>query len=510
MFEFEITNNFAVLTKYRGPGDHVVVPASYKGCAVEIIGEAAFAHTHIVSVLLPQSVHTIRRHAFISSSLSWIGCVSELECLENGISVIKAKIGEGALYGTKLKDVIITGDNDISIGSYAFAECKKLCNVQIAGGKRVSLGTNCFSRSTLETIVLPTYDNTLNSIPNQCFSGCVNLHNVRFSASHIGDEAFLGCHSLQTMPLHEGLKRIGASAFGQCSGLKMLKIPESLEYFSPHAFTGTSIECFEVHSDNPYFTSNEDGAILSRCGDVLLAFPPAETGTLVIQDGVRRIGEAAFLGSHLRHIVLSDTLQIIEKEAFRGCKITEITLPKSLTNIAADAFTNCHNLYEVTIPRGLSIDVEDVFYNALIKVLHYQGSPTECKKCLSGEFLDEEMTVWFLDEETGREYQVGTQKSNLLFDYTVFRNRTCRIDKVKPVFNHIVIPEEIEGNIVTAIGGDCVFPLCTDSAFIPNTVREIEFGAFANAPFIKKVSVLFDVFIDELELPSRCEVERRC
>lgn len=120
------------------------------------------------------------------------------------------------------------------------------------------------------------------------------------------------------------------------------------------------------------------------------------------------------------------------------------------------------------------------------------------------------MTVFYLDHETNREYQIGEKKSNLLFDYTVFRNRTCRIDKVKPVFNHIIIPDEIEGNIVTAIGGDCVFPLCTDFAFIPNTVREMEFGAFACAPFIKKVSVPFDLFIDPIELPNRCEIERRC
>lgn len=511
-FKFEIVDDTAILVKYSGQNDHLVIPPTYKGYPVKIIGEAAFAHSHISSVSLPKSVHTIRRHAFIGCGfLEWIGCGSEQESLENGISVIKAKIGEGAFYGTKLRDVIITGDNDVSIGSYAFAECKKLCNVKIADDKPVSLGSNCFSRSGLETIVLPTHDNNLDAIPKQCFAGCTNLKNIRFSSSRIDDEAFLGCYSLQTMPLHEGLKRIGVSAFGQCSGLKMLKFPKTLEYFSPDGFTGTSIECFEVHSDNPYFTSNEDCAILSRGGDALLAFPPAATGTLVLQDGVQRIGESAFLGSHLRHIELPNTVTTIEKEAFRGSKIVDVTLPVSLMHIDADAFTNCHSLFEVTIPRSLNIDVEDVFYNALIKVVHYQGSPTEFEKCLSGEFInDEEMTVWFLDGETGREYQVGTQKSNLLFDYTVFRNRTCRIDKVKPVFNHIVIPDEIEGNIVTAIGGDCVFPLCTDSAYIPDTVREMEFGAFASAPFVKKVSVPFDLFIDAIELHTRCEVERRC
>lgn len=511
MFEFEIIGNIAMLSKYRGQDDHVVVPESYKGHPVQIIGEAAFAHTHISSVLLPGSVTTIRRHAFIGCGfLEWIGCGSDQENLENGISVIKAKIGEGAFYGTKLRDVIITGDNDISIGSYAFAN-SKVCNVQITGDKPVRLGSSCFSRSELETIVLPTHDNNLDAIPKQCFAGCVNLRNVRFSASRIEEEAFLGCQSLQTMPLYDGVKRIETSAFGQCCGLSVLSLPKTLEYISPESFVGTSIIHFEVHSENQRFISNEDGAILSRGGDALLAFPPAATGTLVIQEGVQRIGESAFLGSHLRHIELPNTLTTIEKDAFRGCKITEIALPQNLTNIAADSFANCHNLYEVTIPRGLNMNVEDVFYNALIKTIHYQGSPGEFEKCLSGEFLnEEEITVFFLDAETGREYQVGTQKSNLLFVYTVFRNRTCRIDKVKPVFNHIVIPDEIEGNIVTAIGGDCVFPLCTDSAYLPNSVRQMEFGAFANAPFIKKISVPFDLFIDPIELPSRCEVERRC
>ena len=83
-----------------------------------------------------------------------------------------------------------------------------------------------------------------------CFAGCTNLKNIRFSAFRIEDEAFLGCHSLQTMPLYEGLKRIGSSAFGQCSGLTVLKLPKTLEHFSPDGFAGTSITHFSVHSDN--------------------------------------------------------------------------------------------------------------------------------------------------------------------------------------------------------------------------------------------------------------------
>lgn len=123
-FKFEIVDDTAILVKYSGQDDHVVVPESYKGCSVQIVGEAAFAHTHIFSVMLPSSITTIRRHAFIGCGfLEFIGSGSEQESLENGISVIKAKIGEGAFYGTKLRDVIITGDN---VGSYAFAECKKL------------------------------------------------------------------------------------------------------------------------------------------------------------------------------------------------------------------------------------------------------------------------------------------------------------------------------------------------------------------------------------------------
>lgn len=75
------------------------------------------------------------------------------------------------------------------------------------------------------------------------------------------------------------------------------------------------------------------------------------------------------------------------------------------------------------------------------------------------------------------------------------------------MFNHIVIPSTINGKTVVAIDA-FAFPFCTASVFIPNTVKEIECGAFSNAVFLKKIYVYKDFYIASIELPQGCQIER--
>jgi len=67
-----------------------------------------------------------------------------------------------------------------------------------------------------------------------------------------------------------------------------------------------------------------------------------ETGWVIIDEGVTRIGENAFNGcsSSLSKVVFPSTLESIGEDAFRGCEqLQDVIIPSSVTDIGSCAFS---------------------------------------------------------------------------------------------------------------------------------------------------------------------------
>ncbi|MDR2968556.1 MAG: leucine-rich repeat domain-containing protein, partial [Tannerellaceae bacterium] len=90
-----------------------------------------------------------------------------------------------------------------------------------------------------------------------------------------------------------------------------------------------------------------------------------EIETVVIDDGVRSIGDRAFAYCRaLKEIVIPDGMKTIGSYAFSTCEtLTEITLPESVTTIKDGAFAYCSNLTKINIPDGVTSIANAVFYN---------------------------------------------------------------------------------------------------------------------------------------------------
>ena len=78
--------------------------------------------------------------------------------------------------------------------------------------------------------------------------------------------------------------------------------------------------------------------------------------TIVIGDGVTRIGDQAFIECQaLTSVTIPDSVTSIGKEAFRNCRsLTEVTIPDSVTTIGEKAFMLCNSLTSVTIPSSVT------------------------------------------------------------------------------------------------------------------------------------------------------------
>ena len=117
----------------------------------------------------------------------------------------------------------------------------------------------------------------------------------------------MGCASLTSVTIPEGVTEIGYDAFKGCKKLTELLVSK-----------GNSV----------YRTV--DGILFK--GDVLICCPEGKEGDVTIPEGVTRI----------------------EDRAFDGCKnLTSVTIPEGVTSIGEYAFSDCDRLDQVDLPRSI-------------------------------------------------------------------------------------------------------------------------------------------------------------
>ena len=96
----------------------------------------------------------------------------------------------------------------------------------------------------------------------------------------IGDWAFSGCRSLESIEIPEGVREIGASAFRECRSLERIEIPDGVTKIRENAFDGTK---WMKQYEGDYVIVN----------NILICYKGRDK-YVKIPDGVRSIGECVF------------------------------------------------------------------------------------------------------------------------------------------------------------------------------------------------------------------------
>lgn len=125
------------ITGYKGTEKDVVIPETIGGLPVTVIGNKAFFRKELVSVIIPQSVHTIEPMAFAENYLESVeisGCVS---------------IAYEAFAGNLLSRVVLS-EQLASIGPRVFYN-NKLSSINLPG-TLTNIGKDAFAKNPLVTI----------------------------------------------------------------------------------------------------------------------------------------------------------------------------------------------------------------------------------------------------------------------------------------------------------------------------------------------------------------------
>lgn len=109
--------------------------------------------------------------------------------------------------------------------------------------------------------------------------------------------------------------------------------------------------------------SEIDGVPVVEVG--FASFYGAHIKTVVIREGIRRIGSDAFAESGLVSVSLPSTLEVIEDGAFALTPLKTAVIPEGVTSIGDALFFECTELTEVTLPKSIEALPSDCFFECM-------------------------------------------------------------------------------------------------------------------------------------------------
>ena len=374
--------------------------------SVKFIGPYAFCANRVSSITIPNSVTYIDSYCFANNTKL------KKVTIGNG----SRELHEGVFSGCSALTSVVLNDGLEKISNKAFANCQSLESISIPGSvvqigetyNRSDYGAslpfyNCTALKSVrfedgvKGLVLGAdyYDDSSSKYDSRgLFSYCPleevyigrnisyqnynqrqNSYTFDERPAYYGYSAFYNQPKLTkvtispavteipaylfyknaslTMTTLPKVKKIGVSAFQECSKLTTLNLGEDLRVVGSNAFNGCKNVTKLTFPDA--ITSIGSGAF-QDCSSVT---------EVTVGKGLKSIGANAFLNcKSFTALLLPDGFTTMGESAFEGCiKLTVAKLGKSLTAVPARAFKECIALSEMRVPATVKSIGDEAFYN---------------------------------------------------------------------------------------------------------------------------------------------------
>lgn len=197
---------------------------------------------------------------------------------------------------------------------------------------------------------------------------------ARYSEDNVvGVGLFASCVNLKNINLPMDVVRIEKDAFLNCSSLRSIVIPASVNDIVPSAGC-TSLENISVSEANTSFASR-DGVLMSRDGKSILWFPMGKRGEYSLPATITAVGAYAFRDCSIEKFVFPAGLAKIGECAFYNSKVKEVVLPSTLKLLPTGVFQKCASLKTVRLGDDVELLSDRVFDGCPLANL-YISAPT--------------------------------------------------------------------------------------------------------------------------------------
>lgn len=410
------------------------------------------------------------------------------------------------------------------------------------------LSEDCFKdNTTVKRIILPK---TLTEIPANAFSGCTNLEYVYIPSSCVAimQNAFNGCSSLKEIELGKfenkrndddddgnpttGTLSVGRSAFANCTKLTTIINPERLT----GAFSNAFENCTSLQSIDVSGLRIAQSSLFAGCTSLTQVTMSSDTNlgtgmfanctsleTIVVK--ASKIPDMAFYGcTNLKNVTFEGSVDYFGSEAFGKCSaLTQITLPDGEYTLGEGAFDGCTMLSKVIFGQGTNLQGDVIL--SFEKCTSLQTIAVNANnanfKSVDGVLYDKEQTTVLFVPVLATGYTIPETVTKV--GASAFAGNTglttidlSRFEKIGAYafagtgLRSVTLPGELtsipegmfagaksllevtfaENSQLTTVG-DYAFEGCEmlSEIVLPDTVKEIGDGAFANCLAINKIKL---------------------
>ena len=530
----ETLKQSAVLVKSATTSADVTIPSSIEleedGAKYNVtsIAEYAFSsNTKLVNLTIPETIGTIGDNTFN-------GCSNLAVIVSNIVKPCKIASNVFSDYSATLYIPANSTVKDYSNNGWNFT------NIFVGERKEVTLDDGMtFVYSTGDKKAMLTKVNSTDK--DFTVPGSFKLEDVDYTVTAIGKNVFKDNKKIVNLTISENIVNIGAGAYLNCTTLKKVELPSTLDKIGDNAFDGCTAIAYICSKNtksidlgssvfstviketarlyvpkgsisaysawNAYFANILEGELkVVTDGDMTyycVAGP--NTATLVeaktsdaevtISNEVKydnvtyivtEIGDYAFSGiSSLQKVVIGDSITTIGVGAFRNCsKLKEVVIPAGVNYIGDKAFEKCDRLALVVSHIEKPFDIsEDVFPQVSAKLNVPDGTKELYEKAkgwnVFSTILQGDMKEAEVDGMT-YQYVTGDKVATLIKGATK--------EKVLTIPTSVTIdgtPYEIKTINESALANISTI----ESLYISEGIDSIADNAFRNCANLNKVSL---------------------
>ncbi len=298
---------------------------------------------------------------------------------------------------------------------------------------------------TAKTVSVPAYVKT---IGDEAFAGHTEMETLQFKGNDVEDisfRAFAGCSGVKEIKLPDSVEELGNGVFADCTMLQKIEFGEKLHKLGIAPFANcTALESIVISPKNTSYVIDDKCLYDKDKTKLYVMIPKREKKTYSMPMTVTDIAEYAFWNCNtLEGISLSGNLKQIPDYAFANCKsLTGITIPYSVNHIGLKAFSDCVNLATANIPSSVAV-IHDTAFDGCnkLKIIAEEGTAAyQFSKTLQDRNQAEYEDAYYVKnpddeqkkEETVLEEKVPSNGNLLASTYVVGNQAVLFIDNTKP------------------------------------------------------------------------------